>query len=82
MTTTPAGITRISRTIVNQYALLLFLDGLPYVELTARKAADFTTGSNRWKAKTLPSLMRSEARFFKLSPDGSLAELPLIITHR
>lgn len=76
----PAGIERISKTVVKQYALLLFLDGYPYIESTARKSADFTTKLNLWKRNCLPSLMRSDVRFFQLSPDASIKELPLIIT--
>ena len=35
---TPKGILTIAKTVPGQYALLLFLDGFPYVELTARKS--------------------------------------------
>jgi hypothetical protein len=54
---------------------LLFLDGYPYVELTARKQADFLTEVNAWKRKTYPSLARSDVRFFTLAPSGEIKEL-------
>jgi hypothetical protein len=71
----PKGIITIAKTVPGQYALLLFLDGYPYVELTARKSADFLTEVNAWKRKTYPSLARSEVRFFTLAPSGEIKEL-------
>jgi hypothetical protein len=71
----PTGIERIARTVSGQYALLLFLDSYPYVELTARKHADFLTDLNLWKKNTYPSLRRSDVRFFTLAPNGELKEL-------
>lgn len=72
---TPIGIERIARTIPKQYALMLFLDGYPYVELTARRQADFLTDLNLWKRNTYPSLARSDVRFFTLAPNGEIKEL-------
>ena len=71
----PKGIERIATTVPKQYALLLLLDGFPYVELTARKHADFLTDLNAWKRKTYPSLSRSVVRFFTLAPTGELKEI-------
>jgi hypothetical protein len=71
----PKGIEKIATTIRGQYALLLLLDGFPYVEMTARKQADFMTDLNSWKRKTYPSLARSDVRFFTLAPNGELKEL-------
>jgi hypothetical protein len=71
----PKGIEKIATTVPKQYALLLFLDGFPYVEMTARKSADFMTDLNAWKRKTYPSLARSDVRFFTLAPSGELKEL-------
>jgi hypothetical protein len=78
MSTLPKGIERIAATVPKQFALLLFLDGFPYVEFTARKSADFLTDLNAWKNKTLPSLRRSDVRFFTLAPNGEIKELHLI----
>ena len=72
---TPAGIERIARTVHGQYALLLLLDGYPYVEFTARKHADFLSDLGLWKRKTQPSLVRSQVRFFTVDPVGSIKEL-------
>jgi hypothetical protein len=72
---TPAGIERIARTVQGQYALLLLLDGYPYVEMTARKHADFLSDLGLWKRKTHPSLARSQVRFFTLAPNGEIKEL-------
>jgi hypothetical protein len=72
---TPTGIERIARTVQGQYALLLLLDGYPYVEMTARKNADFLTDLNMWKRKSLPMFARSDVRFFTLAPNGELKEL-------
>jgi hypothetical protein len=75
MADTPKGIEKIATTIRGQYALLLLLDGFPYVEFTARKHADFLTDLNSWKRKTYPSLARSNVRFFTLAPNGEIKEL-------
>jgi hypothetical protein len=71
----PKGIEKIATTVPRQYALLLFLDGFPYVEMTARKSADFMTDLNSWKRKTYPSLARSDVRYFTLAPNGEIKEL-------
>jgi hypothetical protein len=78
MSDLPKGIERIALTVPKQYALLLFLDGFPYVEFTARKSADFLTDLNAWKRKTFPSLQRSQVRFFTSAPNGEIKELYLI----
>jgi hypothetical protein len=75
MSTIPKGIEKIATTVPKQYALLLFLDGFPYVEMTARKHADFLTDLNAWKRKTYPSLALSDVRFFTLAPSGEVKEL-------
>ena len=71
----PKGIEKIAATVPRQFALLLLLDGYPYVEMTARKSADFMTDLNAWKRKTYPSLARSDVRFFTLAPTGEVKEL-------
>jgi len=78
MSDLPKGIEKVAATVSNQYALLLLLDGFPYVEFTARKAADFTTDLNSWKRNTFPSLKRSQVRFFTSAPNGEIKELHLI----
>ena len=78
MADVPKGIERIAATVPKQYGLLLLLDGYPYVELTARKHADFLTDLNAWKRKTYPSLSRSDVRFFTLAPSGEMKELNFI----
>jgi hypothetical protein len=75
MNNLPKGIVTIAKTVPGQYALLLFLDGYPYVEFTARKSADFLTDLNAWKRKTYSSLARSDVRFFTLAPTGEIKEL-------
>ena len=73
----PKGIEKIATTVPKQYALLLFLDGFPYVEMTARKHADYLSDLGLWKRKTHPSLARSQVRFFTLAPNGEIKELTL-----
>ena len=75
MPETPKGIERIAATVPKQYALLLLLDGYPYVEMTARWNADFLTDLATWKRKTQPSLARSVVRYFLLAPNGEIKEL-------
>ena len=75
MSEVPKGIATIAKTVPRQFALLLLLDGYPYVEMTARKSADFMTDLNAWKRKTYPSLSRSNVRFFTLAPTGEVKEL-------
>jgi hypothetical protein len=71
----PKGIERVALTVNKQFALLLLLDGFPYVEFMARKQADFLTDLAAWKRKTYPSLVRSQVRFFTLAPTGEIKEL-------
>lgn len=78
MAEVPKGIATIAKTVPRQYALLLLLDGYPYVEMTARKSADFLTDLNAWKRKTFPSLRRSQVRFFTTAPNGEIKELHLL----
>ena len=75
MAEVPKGIATIAKTVPRQFALLLLLDGFPYVEMTARKHADFMSDLNAWKRKTYPSLARSNVRFFTLAPTGEVKEL-------
>ena len=75
MAEVPKGIATIAKTVPRQFALLLLLDGYPYVEMTARKSADFMSDLNAWKRKTFPSLARSNVRFFTLAPTGEVKEL-------
>ena len=75
MADVPKGIATIAKTVPRQFALLLLLDGYPYVEMTARKSADFMTDLNAWKRKTYPALSRSNVRFFTLAPTGEVKEL-------
>lgn len=75
MAEVPKGIATIAKTVPKQFALLLLLDGFPYVEMTARKSADFMTDLNAWKRNTYPSLRRSDVRFFTLAPTGEVKEL-------
>ena len=78
----PKGIERVATTVPRQYALLLLLDGFPYVELTARKHADFLTDLAMWKRKTYPSLTRSSVRYFTLAPSGEIKELTFTPTRQ
>ena len=78
MSTLPKGIEKIAATVPKQYALLLLLDGYPYVEFTARKSADFMTDLNAWKRKSLAMFARSNVRFFTSAPNGEIKELHLI----
>jgi hypothetical protein len=82
MADVPKGIERIAATVPRQYAFLLLLDGYPYVELTARKQADFMTDLNSWKRKTYPSLVRSDVRYFTLAPNGEIKELTFTPTRQ
>jgi len=75
MAEVPKGIERIAATVPKQYALLLLLDGYPYVEFTTRKSADFMTDLNAWKRNSLPTFARSVVRFFTLAPNGEIKEL-------
>jgi hypothetical protein len=70
----PKGIIAKAAPIGASYALLIFLDRTPYIELTARKHADFLVSLAAWKKTTLATLKRSDVRFFIRSP-GDIKEL-------
>ncbi len=52
MSDTPKGIERIAATVRGQYALLLLLDGYPYVELTAQQIGGAITYIRRQSIQT------------------------------
>ena len=46
------------------YGLLILLDGIPFAEVFAKSRKVFDANLADWKRNTLPTLARSEIRFF------------------
>ena len=61
----PAGIYKINATTPEPYALFIFLDSIPYVEVKAKRMADFTEKLAIWRHENLASLRPPvSVRFF------------------
>ena len=62
---TPSGIYKLNAMTPEAYALFIFLDGMPYVEVKAKRMADFTEALAIWKRDNIASLRPPvSVRFF------------------
>ena len=60
----PSGVVKAAGSAGYPYALIILLDGLPYAEVFAKSRKVFDANLADWKRNTLPSLARSNVRFF------------------
>jgi len=60
----PAGIVKRAAQVPQPFALFLYLDAVPYCEIAERSAKNFSLSMADWRKATLPSLARSDVRFF------------------
>jgi hypothetical protein len=62
---TPAGIYKLNAMTPEAYALFIFLDSMPYVEVKAKRMAEFTEALAIWKRDNIASLRPPvSVRFF------------------
>jgi len=60
----PSGVVKAAASAGYPFVLLLILDGIPYAEVFAKSRKVFDANLSDWKRNTLPSLARSNVRFF------------------
>jgi len=60
----PSGVVKAAASAGYPFVLLLLLDGIPYAEVFAKSRKVFDLNLADWKRNTLPSLARSNVRFF------------------
>lgn len=60
----PSGVVKAAASSGYPFVLLLLLDGIPYAEVFAKSRKVFDLNLADWKRNTLPSLARSNVRFF------------------
>lgn len=60
----PAGVVKRAAQVPQPFALFLYLDAVPYCEIAERTEKAFSLSMADWRKATLPSLARSDVRFF------------------
>jgi hypothetical protein len=61
----PASIVKAVAKCADAQALFILLDGIVYQELGAKTPKAFASLLTDWKRSTLPSLARSDVRYFR-----------------
>lgn len=60
----PSGVVKCVGLADEQLLLVVLIDGIPFKDVGASSPFDFETSLIQWKRSTLPSLSRSDVRFF------------------
>lgn len=60
----PSGVVKRAAQVPQPFALFLYLDAVPYCEIAERTEKAFSLSMADWRRSTLPSLARSDVRFF------------------
>jgi hypothetical protein len=60
----PSGIVKAAASSGYPYVLIILLDGIPYAEVFAKSRKVFDANLKDWQRNVLPSLARSNVRFF------------------
>jgi hypothetical protein len=60
----PPGVVKCVGLADERILLVVTVDGLPFKDVGSNNHRDFETGLIYWRKVTLPSLARSDARFF------------------
>ena len=60
----PSGIVKAAASAGYPYVLIILLDSLPYAEVFAKSRKVFDANLKDWQRDVLPSLRRSNVRFF------------------
>lgn len=71
----PAGIVKRAAQVPQPCALFLLLDGIPYCEIAERRPQDFESAMVSWRRINLPTLVRSQVRYFIRNKDLALTEV-------
>ena len=71
----PSGIVKRAAQVPQPFALFIMLDGYPYCEVAERTSRDFELSLATWRRGILPSLLRSNVRYFVRNKDLALTEV-------
>lgn len=71
----PSGIVKRAAQVPQPFALFLYLDAVPYCEIAERTEKAFILALADWRRSTLPSLARSEVRYFLRDKTFALTEV-------
>ena len=71
----PPGIVKRAAQVPQPFALFIYLDQIPYCEIAERTKKDFELSLARWRKVNLPSLARSDVRYFIRNLDFVLTEV-------
>lgn len=71
----PAGIIKRAAQVPQPFALLIYLDAVPYCEIAERTEKAFSLALADWRRSTLPSLARSEVRYFLRDKTFAITEV-------
>ena len=72
----PAGIVKRAAQVPQPFALLIYLDSIPYCEIAERDEASFRLSLAQWKrGGNLDALKKSNVRYFTRGKDLALREV-------
>jgi hypothetical protein len=71
----PAGIVKRAAQVPQPFALLIYLDAVPYCELAERTQKDFNAAFADWRRSVFPTLARSDVRYFFRDKTFALTEV-------
>lgn len=71
----PAGIVKRAAQVPQPFALFIYLDAIPYCELADKTEKAFRASLADWRKAVLPTLARSEVRYFYRDGDRDIREV-------
>lgn len=71
----PAGIVKRAAQVPQPFALFIYLDSIPYCELAEKSERNFKAAVGEWRKSVLPSLARSDVRYFYRDGDRAISEV-------
>jgi hypothetical protein len=71
----PAGIIKRAAQVPQAFALFIYLDSIPYCELAETTEKAFKLSLADWRKSVLPTLARSEVRYFHRDGKRQIAEV-------
>ena len=71
----PSNIVKRAAQVPQPCALFILLDGIPYCEIAERRTDQFKNALVSWRRVNLPTLVRSQVRYFIRDKDLALTEV-------
>ena len=71
----PAGIVKRAAQVPQPFALLIYLDSIPYCEVAEKTEKAFRLSLTDWRKSVLPTLARSEVRYFYRDGSRTIGEI-------